>query len=155
MKVIGSIATGVLALALLFGGLYWGGVLSNNVQASYNKRVVTSKIEQNVNTATFAQATYEQFFSDCNAYVAMNTQIDAAKQRVADAKTNVLAATDGLSKSQALQAESAAEADLTGAIQQQANVAARYAAASAEYTRGQFKDANLPVSLDQSVTTCQ
>lgn len=137
---------GLGALALVAAALaasYYGGIIGNNAQANYNGRVVTSKVQQNVRTAAFAQDAYEQFFNDCNAVVADNAKIDIARQRVAEAKT---APEDAFGTKASKVAD--AEADLAGVQQAQVDTAARYNAAAAEYTRGQFLDASLPARLD-------
>lgn len=140
LHVVGGILGALAVVALVWAGAYALGVLGNKTQASYNKRVVTSKIQQNVNTATFAQAVYERFFDECNHVVALNDQIAQAKERLAETK----GLPDDLTKSQQV---GAAITDLTGVRSLQTRVAADYNAQSEQWTRGAFKDANLPQRL--------
>lgn len=147
LAALGAVA--LVAVALVIS--YYGGILGNRVQANYNGRVVTSKVQQNVRTAAFAQEVYEQFFDDCNAVVADNQKIAIARKRVAAAKS---APDDSFGTKSGKVAD--AEADLTGVQQAQADTAARYNAAAAEYTRGQFLAESLPTRLDPPYDiTCQ
>lgn len=141
--VIGGVTTLVVVVAGILLGLYYGGILSNKAQAHYAKRVVTNQVQQRVRTAEFAQATYEQFFNDCNAVVADKAKIAQAKERVA-----AIRATPDDALDQKQQQLGQAITDLTGLQQIQAETAARYNANAAEYTRGQFLDASLPPRLD-------
>lgn len=143
LKVIGGALACLATVVGVWALLYYGGVISNNVQANYNKRVVTAQVQQSVRTKEFAQAAYEQFFKDCNDVVAMNGQLEAAKLRIEALK--------GLPDDvYGTKAQKVADAisDETGLEQGQQAVAARYNANAAEYTRGQFLDQNLPARLD-------
>lgn len=121
---------------------YYGGIIGNHVQANYQKRVVTSQVQQQVRTAAFAQATYEQFFTDCNDVLADNLKITQARSRVAAIKAEP---NDQFGQKAGRVAD--AVSDLTGLQQIQADTAARYNAAASEYTRGQFLDASLPAQI--------
>jgi hypothetical protein len=149
MKVALAAVAGVVAVvAVALVVSYYAGILGNRVQASYQGRVVTSQVQQAVRSAPFAQETYEQFFDDCNAVVADNAKIEIARQRVAAAK----AAPDDTFGTKAGKVADA-EADLAGVQQAQVETAARYNAAAAEYTRGQFLDASLPTRLEAPYDT--
>lgn len=136
------IAVAVLGGVLVAVSLYYGGIVGNHLRANYQKRVVTSQVEQRVRTPEFAQAAYERFFEDCNAVVADNAKIKIAKQRVRAAK----AAPNDVFGTKAAKV-SDAESDLAGVEQSQAETAAFYNAAASEYTRGQFLAENLPAEL--------
>lgn len=142
-RTLGVVCTLAVLGAGLIVGLYYGGIIGNRLQANYQRRVVTSQVEQNVRRPDFAQATYEQFFNDCNAVVADNLKIGQAKQRIAAIRS---LPDDALGRKQ--ERLSDAITDLTGLQQIQADTAARYNAAAAEYTRGQFLAASLPARLD-------
>lgn len=148
LAAVGMIAAIVLVVVAVVAGSYYGGIIGNHVQASYNGRVVTSKVQQNVRTAAFAQAVYEQFFNDCNAVVAYNAQIEQAQQRVRQIK----AEPDDQFGQKANHVADAIS-DLTGAQQAQVAVAARYNANASEYTRGQFLDASLPARINAPYDT--
>lgn len=140
---VGGVLIAAVVIGLVWLVTFWLGVFNANVKASSAKRTVTARVEQKVRGADFAQAAYEQFFNDCNAVVADNAKIDIARQRVAEAKT---APEDAFGTKASKVAD--AEADLAGVQQAQVDTAARYNAAAAEYTRGQFLDASLPARLD-------
>lgn len=142
MKIALAALGAVALIAVALVASYYGGILGNRIQANYNGRVVTSKVQQNVRTAPFAQAVYEQFFNDCNAVVADNAKIEIARERVAAVKS---APDDTFGTKAGRVAD--AEADLAGVQQSQVDTAARYNAAAAEYTRGQFRNASLPTQL--------
>lgn len=144
---VGAVAAGIAAIVLIIAVSYYTGVVGNHVQASYNGRVVTSKVQQNVRTPAFAQAVYEQFFEDCNAVVAFNTQIAQAEQRVLAMKA---VPDDQFGQKAGRVAD--AISDLTGVRQAQVATAARYNAAASEYTRGQFLDSSLPARINEPYT---
>lgn len=139
IKAISAFVVGAVVVGLVG---YYGGIFSNNVQASYQGRVVTSQVQQRVRTADFAQATYEQFFNDCNAVVADKAKIAQAQERVREMKLlpEDIFGTKGSKVADAV-------SDLTGLQQSQADTAARYNAAAAEYTRSQFLAQSLPARL--------
>lgn len=148
IRAASAVILGVIAILV---ASYYGGIIGNHVQANYQKRVVTSKVQQQVRTAAFAQAVYEQFFTDCNAVLADNAKIEIARQRVASAK----AAPDDTFGTKAGKV-SDAEADLAGIQAIQVDTAARYNAAASEYTRGQFLAQSLPPQLVAPFNvTCQ
>jgi hypothetical protein len=141
LVVLGGLVAVAALVAAVWAASYALGIVGNKTQASYNKRVVTSKIQQQINTADFAQQTYEQFYNECNKVVALNAQIAQLKERLAEAKQLPNDAT----KSQQV---GAAITDLTGAEALQTQIAADYNAQSEQWTRAAFKDANLPARLD-------
>lgn len=143
LAVLGGLLAAGIIVAAVVAASYYGGIWGNHVQARYQKRVVTSQVEQGVRTAQFAQAAYESFFNQCAAVVADNAKIDLAQKRVAAAK-----ALPDDAFGQKATSVSNAETDLTGLQQSQAGIAAQYNADAQEYTRGQFLDANLPPRLD-------
>ena len=138
---VGATVATVLVIAAIWATIYGLGVIGNKTQASFNKRVVTSKIVQKINTADFAQATYEQFFNECNRVSALNDQIEQARQRLAEVKQ----LPEDVTKSQQV---GAAITDLNGVQSLQTQIAADYNAQSEAWTRVAFKDASLPPRLN-------
>jgi hypothetical protein len=140
---VGLLAAAVIAVV----ATYYGGIWGNHLQANYAKRVVTSQVEQQLRTAQFAQATYEQFFDDCNAVLADNEKIAQAQERVKELGSQP---DDQFGQKQTKVAD--AIADLAGIQAARADTVARYNANAAEYTRGQFRDANLPSRITPPYT---
>jgi hypothetical protein len=138
----------VALIAAVWAITYYLGIFGNNVSANFNKRVVTAQVQQKVRTPDFAQATYEQFFNDCNAVVADNAKIELASQRVAAIK----AGPDDQFGQKAARLSDAIS-DLTGVQQAQVETAARYNANASEYTRGQFLDRSLPPRINPPFTS--
>jgi hypothetical protein len=136
------LAAGVVALALF--AAYYGGILGNRVQANYNKRVVTSQIQQRVRTPGFAQAAYERFFALCSSVQTAEVSIEQQKELLARAVG---------SDRQRL------EINVAGLVANRADAVNTYNTLAREYTSGQFLDQGLPTSLSLSYskeapTTC-
>lgn len=117
---------------------YYGGIIGNNVQANYNKRVVTSKIKQNINTPAFAQGQYESFFNLCAAVQTAETSLDQQYAQLADATT----ADD----------KTRVNINIGGIIATRADAVNTYNAQAGEYTRGRFLASNLPPRLRLAYT---
>lgn len=129
----------VVALVLLFGGLYYGGVFANDVQANYNKRVVGAKIQQRVHTADFAQGAYEHFYNLCAAIQGQEAALAAQYDELASASN---------------EDASRIQANIAGLTAERGRSIAQYnAEARQTYTLGQFRANDLPFQLPNTTYT--
>lgn len=141
-----AIAFASITVAVVVGLVsYYGGVLGNSVQANYNKRVVTSKIQQKVRTPEFAQGQYETFFNLC---AAVQTAEASLEQQYAQ-----------LALATAPEDKTRININVGGLIATRADAVNQYNADATEYTRGQFLASNLPSRLSAGYmrgehTTC-
>lgn len=133
MKASGLALIAIGVLILIIVGSYYGGILGNQVQANYNKRTVTNKVQQHVRTPAFAQAVYEGFFNTCAQVQTTEATLDAQYEELA-------ATTNSDDKVRIL-------ANIAGNKSARADYINQYNADAAEYTRGQFLASNLPARL--------
>jgi hypothetical protein len=145
-KVVGFVAGFFAVLAIILVGSYYGGIIGNHVKANYAKRTVTSKVQQRVRTAVFAQSVYEGYFNECAAVKTIEASLDAQYNLLDSATTDA--------------DKSRINTNIGGLIGARADAINQYNADAAEYTRGQFLASNLPARLDDSTyekgthTTC-
>ena len=135
---LGAIVASVLAILFVTMWVFAWGVFGENVQAKYNKAVLKPRITQTIYQPDNALAVYARFRNDCRAVVALNVQIANLEDRYNAAK----AVADKSDNAIGTNAQAAADAlnDLTGAKNQQANVAEDYNARSANFSQTAFKD---------------
>lgn len=136
MKSLGTALLALLAAVAVIAGIsvgsYYLGIFGNHVQANYQKRVVTSQVQQQVRTAAFAQTAYEQFFDLCASVQTDEVTLDAS---LTQEKT---ASPDDKSR---------LETNIVGLLAARADSINTYNAQAREYTHGQFRDSNLPFRL--------
>lgn len=152
---LGMIVSFVFMILFFTMWAFAWGVFGENVQAKYNKTVLKPRITQQVYQPDNALAIYANFRNDCRAVVALNVQIDNLEVRYQTAKA-VLANGDNAVGTNA-QAAADALNDLTGAKNQQANVAEKYNANSANFSKNVFKnlggdDPELPYRIEAPYT---
>lgn len=135
LAVVGGIMGTIAGIGIIFAVLYFGGIVGNNVKASYNRHVVTSKIRQNINTPLFAQGQYERFFNLCAAIQADEASLDE--------QYLLLRSAEGDDASRI-------RANIGGLVATRADSITQYNADSTEWTRGAFRDANLPYRIPLS-----
>lgn len=137
MKSAGSVLAAIVGFVLLVVVIgvvsYYGGIIGNHVQANYNKRVVTSKIKQNINTPGFAQGQYERFFNLCAAVQTTEVTLDQQYIQLAQATTP--------------EDKTRININIGGLISNRADAVNTYNAEGAEYTRGRFLASNLTYPL--------
>lgn len=135
MKALLGTVAAIAALALMVGGLYYGGVISNRVHANYNARVVTSKLKQQVNTASFMRESYDHFYNLCAAIQGDEVALDAQRYALRSATTD--------------DDKARINANIAGITADRGGAIAEYNAdAHKTFTLGTFRAADLPFTIN-------
>lgn len=136
---IAGIVVGVLGAFVLLGfGLYYGGIGANKVQANYNKRVVTSRVQKDVRQPGFARTVYERFFELCAGVQTSEASLEQQYAQLDTADTP--------------EDRTRIRINIGGLVATRADAANTYNAAAAEYTRGQFLADSLPATISATYT---
>lgn len=137
------------ALALIFVLMTLGGVITvggAGIQGKVDQMANPGREKSILFNPNNSIGTYEQFYDDCRAVVALNAKIDNMQRELRERSAAYNPKADSFGNEQ--KAIGSLRTNITGLRNQQADVAEQYNAKSSQTTRAQFKAADLPYTID-------